>query len=81
MAAIEPSLKWGAALTVVQGDAVAAGDGGTVCLTEASKSGTKFQIADIAAGANAGTYYGKAAGGCPAAALGGANLVALGTSW
>ncbi|HEV7524656.1 MAG TPA: prepilin-type N-terminal cleavage/methylation domain-containing protein [Acidimicrobiia bacterium] len=81
MTAIEPSLKWGAALTVVVGDAVVAGDAGTVCLSEASKSGKVFQLADVSAGGSAGTYYGKAAGGCPAAALGGANLAALGASW
>jgi type IV pilus assembly protein PilA len=81
MRGIEPSLKWGAGLSVVVGDAVAANDAGTVCLSEASKSGKVFEIADIATGANAGTYFGKDAAGCPAAALGGANLVALGTAW
>jgi len=81
MKAIEPSLKWGAGLTVVVGDAVTAGDGQTVCLSEASKSGKVFQLADVAAGANAGTYYGKAAGGCPANDGTGANLKALGSSW
>ena len=81
MKAIEPSLDWGAKLTVVVGDAVNAGDAGTVCLSEASKSGKVFQLADVSAGANAGTYYGKAAGGCPANDGSGANLKALGASW
>ncbi len=56
--AIEPSLKWGAALTVSVGDVVA-GDSNVVCLQEASKSGTTFSIADVATGASAGTYYNK----------------------
>jgi type IV pilus assembly protein PilA len=77
---IEPSLKWGAGLTVTVGDAVVAADAGTVCLSEASKSGKVFQIADVATGTNAGTYFGKAAA-CPANVLGGANLVALGPAW
>ena len=81
MQGIEPSLKWGAALTVTVGDAVTAGDAGTVCLNEASKSGTVFQIADVSTGANAGTYFGKASAGCPSNVLGGANLQALGPNW
>jgi hypothetical protein len=40
-----------------------------------------FQIADIATGTSAGTYYGKDAAGCPANVLGGGNLVSLGTAW
>jgi type IV pilus assembly protein PilA len=60
LAAIEPSLKWNAAggPQVSVGDVVA-GDGNVVCLQEASKSGTTFSIADVATGANAGTYYTK----------------------
>ncbi len=81
MKAIEPSLDWGGKLTVVVGDAVTAGDAQTVCLSEASKSGKVFQLADVAAGTNAGTYYGKLATGCPANDGTGANLKALGTSW
>ena len=38
---------------------VVAGDANVVCLQEASKSGTTFSIADVATGANAGTYYTK----------------------
>ena len=34
-----------------------AGDSNIVCLQEKSKSGTTFSIADVATGANAGTYY------------------------
>ena len=78
MKGIESSLDWGGKLTVVVGDAVNAGDKGVVCLTEASKSGTTFSIGDVAAGANAGTYFGKVA--CPAAPTP-ANVSALGTSW
>ena len=54
-----------------------AADAGTVCLSEASKSGKVFQIADIATGANAGTYFGKAV--CPAATE--AGVGALAGSW
>jgi len=57
---IEPSLKWGAALTVSVGDVVA-GDKNVVCLSETSKSGTVFSIADVATGGSAGTYYTKGA--------------------
>jgi hypothetical protein len=32
-----------------------------VCVQEVSKSGTTFAIADIATGANAGTFYNKGA--------------------
>jgi len=65
LAAIEPSLKWNPAAGV-QGPAVTVGnvtgtDGNVVCITETSKSGTQFSIADVATGANAGTYYNKGA--------------------
>jgi type IV pilus assembly protein PilA len=70
MVAIESSLNWndtrGTGKNVLN---VAVGDvttgvtttitGGVVCLSEASKSGTTFDIVDVAAGSNAGTYYGK----------------------
>ena len=64
---IEPSLTW------VQGAAVATGDVGVVigngnaiagqlvCLNAKSGSGSQFSIADIAVGANAGTYFNKGA--------------------
>jgi type IV pilus assembly protein PilA len=58
---IEPSLKWGAALTVMP-----SADTLSVCLSEASKSTTTFAILDISQGANAGTYYGKVACTTPA---------------
>ena len=56
---IESSLNWGGKLTVAVGDAVNLNDKGVVCLSEASKSGSKFNIADVAAGGSAGTYYNK----------------------
>jgi type IV pilus assembly protein PilA len=59
LAAIEPSLKWGTTLTVTVGTAVATDD--VVCLSETSKSGSVFSLADIADGASAGTYYNKGA--------------------
>jgi hypothetical protein len=63
MKGIESSLDWGGKLTVVVGDAFDPGDRGVVCLSEASASGTVFEIADVAASASAGTYYGESA--CP----------------
>ena len=78
LAAIEPSLKWGAGLNVTVGDAVAAGDSNVVCLNETSKSGTIFAIYDVAIGASAGTYYNKGAA-CQAAPTP-ANAVAS-TGW
>ena len=68
---IEPSLTW------VQGAAVATGNVGVVlgtgngvaanlvCVEAISGSGTTFAMADIAVGANAGTYFAK--GACSAA--------------
>ncbi|MGO9875458.1 MAG: prepilin-type N-terminal cleavage/methylation domain-containing protein [Acidimicrobiia bacterium] len=58
--AIEPALKWGTALTVTVGTTVATDD--IVCLSETSKSGSVFSLADIADGPSAGTHYNK--GGC-----------------
>ena len=62
MNGVEPSLNWNngkpgkAPLTVTTGTVVSTDD--TVCMTETSKSGTTFEIADIGAGTNAGTYFG-----------------------
>ena len=58
-AQVETSLKWGTALTAVVGDSSATTTNDVVCLAETSKSGTKFAIADVAAGANAGTFFNK----------------------
>jgi type IV pilus assembly protein PilA len=75
--AIEPSLKWNPSGTV-QGPAVTVGDVTAsdqqiVCISEKSKSGTTFSVADIAQGdaaatppVVAGTYYNK--GACSVAA-------------
>jgi type IV pilus assembly protein PilA len=89
MKGIEGSLNWGgvittkAALSVTVGDAVTVGDKGIVCLSEPSKSGTVFSIADVANGTKAGTYFGKAA--CPAlTGTPAANSTAasgIGSSW
>ena len=63
MKAIESSLNWNGAtagrpaLNVTVGTTVTAND--TVCLSETSKSGTVFNLADVGAGALAGTYYNK----------------------
>ena len=60
--AIEPSLKWGAAdgPNVSVGNVVATpADSNVVCIQQVSKSGTTFAIADVATGADAGTYYNK----------------------
>jgi type IV pilus assembly protein PilA len=77
MKAIESSLNWNGAtagrpaLTVTTGTTVTADD--TVCLSETSKSGTVFNLADVGAGASAGTFYNKG-GACTtvAATLSGA---------
>jgi type IV pilus assembly protein PilA len=58
-AQVETSLKWGAGLAAVVGNSSATTTNDVVCLTETSKSGTKFAIADVAAGANAGTFFNK----------------------
>lgn len=61
MKAIEPSLKWGAGLTVaISPDTL------SVCMQETSKTGTVFGLLDISAGVKAGTYFGKVACGTPA---------------
>jgi type IV pilus assembly protein PilA len=68
---IEPSLQWGATLAsgdvvVSVGDVVAANDDNAiVCVQKNSKSGATFSLADIAVGANAGTYYNR--GNCSTA--------------
>ena len=77
LAAIEPSLKWNPAAGV-QGPAVSvgdvtAGDGNVVCISETSKSGTVFSIADVASGASAGTYYTKGACSTTVATVSGAT--------
>ena len=67
MKGIESALVWSATgATAARSLAVTVGDstgtvvtGAVVCLTEKSKSGTVFNIADVAAGPSAGTYYNK----------------------
>jgi type IV pilus assembly protein PilA len=74
LAGIEPSLKWGTAPSVAE-----SADGQTVCLSEDSKSGTTFSVADVATGASAGTYYSKVACSTdPAVVSGGGSW---GDSW
>jgi len=61
---IETSLNWGGAITTKPALHVTVStDTLSVCLDEASKSGTVFSLLDISSGATAGTYYGKAACG------------------
>jgi type IV pilus assembly protein PilA len=91
MAKVEPSLGWvgqvgppvvPAKLTLSVGDVIA-GDKGLVCISEASKSGTTFSIADISTGASAGTYFGKgtaAAATCPATPTV-ATMSVIGSGW
>ena len=60
--AIEPSLKWNATggPNVSIGNVVATpADSNVVCIQQVSKSGSTFAIADVATGADAGTYYNK----------------------
>lgn len=60
----EASLNWGGAdssrpaLNVAVGDVVA-GDNAVVCMTERSRSGATYNVADVAAGNQAGTYKNK----------------------
>ena len=75
LAGIEPSLKWGTAPSVSE-----SADGQTVCLSETSKSGTVFSVADVATGTGvAGTYYSKGACSTVAATVSGGG--AWGPSW
>jgi len=76
MKALEPSLDWGGRLTLVVGDS-SIGTKDMFCVSEVSKSGATFSLADIALGPNSGVYYGKVA--CPAATE--ANFSGLGASW
>jgi type IV pilus assembly protein PilA len=71
--AVEPSLEFSNAAADLNNDmihvtlgSVTAGDNAVVCLEKKSKSGSFFALADVATGANAGTYYkdGTAAGVC-----------------
>jgi type IV pilus assembly protein PilA len=76
MKAMEPSLDWGGKLTLVVGNS-SVGTSDIVCVSEASKTGTTFSLADIPLGPNAGIYTGKVA--CPAATE--ANFAGLGSNW
>jgi hypothetical protein len=74
---VEPSLGWGGKLrVVVAGSGTAPQD--MVCLSEASKSGAVFAIADVSDGPFVGTYYGRH--GCPSSPTA-QNLAALGARW
>jgi hypothetical protein len=62
MKVVEPSLGWTAVAPATPKITIAVStDTLSVCLTEASKSGTIFSILDVAQGTTAGTYYGKVA--------------------
>ncbi len=90
MKVVEPSLSWvasGTGLTIpakisLSVADVVTGDKGVVCISEASKSGTVFSIADVATGTSAGTYFGKVSSGsaCPAT-LTPAAALGIGASW
>lgn len=72
--AVESSLDWGGKLTMT-----ISADNQSICLTETSKSGKVFAIADVAAGANAGTYFAKVT--CPALTNGAAPGACFTGSW
>jgi hypothetical protein len=56
---VESSLAWGTKLHVYVADAVDTSDKGVVCLWELdTSSGKVFSIADVAAGVDAGTFFG-----------------------
>src|SRR5262249_39721190 len=74
---MESALDWGGKLKVVVGDA----DGvrrAVVCLSEPSKAGPVFSIADVASGPNAGTYYGRSS--CPGV-VDDVSMSALASQW
>jgi hypothetical protein len=77
MKQIESSLDWGNKMRVVVG---AAGSvrGAVVCLSTTSTTGQAFSIADVAAGPDAGTYYGRSS--CPAF-VDDASMARLGPRW
>jgi type IV pilus assembly protein PilA len=79
MKGVESSLDWGGKLTVAVGDVVA-GDKGVVCLSETSKSGKVFNIADVASGTNAGTFFNKG-GTCASTAPATLSAAAWNTGW
>jgi type IV pilus assembly protein PilA len=72
LTAIEPSLAFDGTDVAV---AIDGANDQVVCLTAVSAAGNTFVLADIATGANAGTYYGSAA----LAACTEANVAALST--
>ena len=74
---IEPSLDWGRKLTVVVGRAGPTA-AAVVCVSEASASGAVFSLVDVAAGPNAGTYYGRRA--CPSS-IDDATAARMGSGW
>jgi len=85
MQAIESSLNWNGAntqktaLNVTVGSSSVTTPNDTVCLSEASKSGTMFNVADVASGANAGTYFNK--GGTCSGAAATVSAAAWNTGW
>jgi hypothetical protein len=64
MRAIEPSIAWGTRMHLGVGDALSRGDRGIVCLSETTRYGNTFTLADVALGPAAGTYLGTKP--CPA---------------
>jgi len=51
-----------------------------VARVRGTRPGKTFELADVAAGGHAGTFYGTSAAGCPADDGSGANLKAFGGS-
>jgi hypothetical protein len=64
MRAIEPSVAWGTRMHFTVGDAESRGDRGIVCLSETTRYGDTYSLADVALGTAAGTYLGRKP--CPA---------------
>jgi hypothetical protein len=57
--AIEPSIAWGTRMHVTVADAASPGDHNVVCLSEKTRYGNTYSVADVAAGPTAGTYLGS----------------------
>jgi hypothetical protein len=82
MKSIEPSLAWGAKLTVTVGSVSAGGmdiPDSVVCLSEQGTNGTTYALGDVAAGDQAGTYYGTVA--CPSHPTAAAMAAMGSTPW
>jgi hypothetical protein len=59
MRQVESSIAWGTRVHLAVGDAASPGDRGIVCLSETTRYGDTYSVADVAGGPATGTYLGK----------------------